>query len=380
MTIMLKIDNNFELIERMKQHPYIFNQNEGDLILFRYNRPCIYDQAWDEYTRIARGIVFNKKTGELVMRSFEKFFNFNEVEETKYQNLPNCSFTITDKLDGSLIIAANYQGRLISATAGSFQSDQVKWARGWFQKNARTEKMSPGYTYLFEAIYPENKIVVDYMSMEACVLLSVIDNSTGKEFSYDDIVKISQELNTPVVEKYEGFKNLEDLYQYCKKLPKNREGFVVTFENGLKVKMKGEEYRKIHYLVSYMTPLSYWKAFDIMEGRVPKEYLEEMPEEFRHISDALSKFVEDRLHEPINQAETLLKELENELGEDIDSKKLAETAKERYPKIWSDIMHVKNKKYHKIYMKYRKLLRPKNNMLPDDFPGVDRLRRILNDF
>ena len=38
----------------------------------------------------------------------------------------------------------------------------------------------PGKTYLFEIIYPENRIVVDYGDYKGLVLIDVIDNETGK--------------------------------------------------------------------------------------------------------------------------------------------------------------------------------------------------------
>jgi RNA ligase len=46
----------------------------------------------------------------------------------------------------------------------------------------------------------------------------------------------------------------------CQKLPRDREGFVVRFASGLRIKLKGEQYCRIHKLISRCTPLALWDA------------------------------------------------------------------------------------------------------------------------
>lgn len=51
-----------------------------DLILFNYTPICQFSKAWDEYTIMARGLIVDKE-GNVVARPFDKFFNYEEVQE-----------------------------------------------------------------------------------------------------------------------------------------------------------------------------------------------------------------------------------------------------------------------------------------------------------
>jgi RNA ligase len=64
-----------------------------------------------------------------------------------------------------------------------------------------------------------------------------------------------------------------------KTMPKDQEGFVVRFESGLRVKIKGAEYIRIAKMISQMSPLSFWEA--MKDGKVGREYVLQLPEEFR---------------------------------------------------------------------------------------------------
>nr|GFB62873.1 hypothetical protein [Tanacetum cinerariifolium] len=62
------------------------------------------------------------------------------------------------------------------------------------------------------------------------------------------------------------------------RLPASREGFVIRFANGLRLKIKGAEYRRIHALISHCTPLALWDAW--VAGDDLNAIRRELPEEF----------------------------------------------------------------------------------------------------
>ena len=66
------------LYEDFKNRDGLNSQELGDLILFDYGMDIQSNFDWDLISLNARGIVFNKVTGELVARPFPKFFNFQE--------------------------------------------------------------------------------------------------------------------------------------------------------------------------------------------------------------------------------------------------------------------------------------------------------------
>ena len=121
----------------------------------------------------------------------------------------------------------------------------------------------------------KNRIVVDYGNMYDLVLLAVIETSTGKEISHNTIDNLYSNLFT-VVKKYDiTVNNLKDL----KRLEEdNREGFVVKFENGFRVKVKFSEYVRLHGILTNVSNIVVWEHlmnnynFDELLDRVPDEF------------------------------------------------------------------------------------------------------------
>ena len=117
------------LEELKKRDKYIFCQRHPDepLIIWNYTHACQYDKAWDEYTKMCRGLITNLD-GRVLARPFSKFFNLNESEESKIENLPAIESEIYEKLDGSFLIQyySNYDkddNKVYVATRGSVKSD-----------------------------------------------------------------------------------------------------------------------------------------------------------------------------------------------------------------------------------------------------------------
>lgn len=244
----------------------------GRLVLFNYTDKCTYDKAWDEYTRRARGIIFEIETGFIVARPFEKFFNLGEMPETRLENLPDLPYTVQDKLDGSLGIIYHYDGKWDIATRGSFTSEQATYAREHLLLKYEPDiRLLKSRTYLVEIIYPENKIVVNYAEREELILLAVVNRTSGIEEE-----PTGQE-SFPSAATYAY--TVPEMVALQKTLPKDREGFVVRYANGLRVKIKGEEYLKIHRVLLAMTPLSLWET--MKNGKCDTAILEQIPEEYR---------------------------------------------------------------------------------------------------
>lgn len=261
--------------EKRVEQKLIRKVEKGDLILYNYTDKCTYDRAWDGYTMAARGIIFNKTTHEIVARPFKKFFNLGEMPETYVGNLPDEPYVVRDKLDGSLGIIYWHDNKWNIATRGSLSSEQaVKGAE--LLSKYDVDKLLTTCTYLVEIVYPENKIVVNYGNVEELVLLAGIHTELGIEV--DDISKTAVVINMPGAHSHDL--SIEEMIAMQKTLPKDKEGFVVRFQSGLRVKIKGEAYMKIHKMIANMSPLSFWES--MIHGIVNTEYLAQLPEEYRN--------------------------------------------------------------------------------------------------
>jgi RNA ligase len=118
------------------------------LSIYNYSRTCQYDKLWDEVTLDCRGLVLDSE-GNVVAKPFPKFFNMEELSDSE---IPNESFEVYEKMDGSLGIAFYYKGDWIVATRGSFVSEQAVKGTEMLKKYP-IEHLDKNNTYLFEIIY-----------------------------------------------------------------------------------------------------------------------------------------------------------------------------------------------------------------------------------
>jgi RNA ligase len=128
----------------------------------------------------------------------------------------------------------------------------------------------PGFVYLFEIIYPENRIVVNYGTDERLVLLSII-NPEGKELDYDEIEMHGWD----IVNRYDGIRDYSELKS---KIPQDNEGFVVKFRNGFRMKIKGDEYVRLHRILTGFSNITIWEY--LKDKRDFNEFLDRVPDEF----------------------------------------------------------------------------------------------------
>lgn len=222
---------------------------------------------------MARGLITDLE-GNIKALPFKKFFNMSEHtgEDSTLPSLPLEEFEVFDKMDGSLGILYWIGEEPRIATRGSFTSDQAIKGTGMLRKypNAVWDRQ---YTYLFEIIYPENRIVVDYGGNEKLVLLAVIDTETGKEKSRSDI-ESRYTGRVPLVDRFD-FDHIEEILGMMRE---NAEGFVIRFKSGVRTKLKYEEYVRLHRLITGVNAKTIWELlrnnqpFDELMERVPDEF------------------------------------------------------------------------------------------------------------
>ena len=251
--------------------------------IYNYSRKTQYEGKWDDITLKTRGLVLDNE-GNVVAKAFDKFFNYEELVGNKWveSKIPNEPFEVFEKMDGSLGILFNYNDEWILATKGSFTSDQA--IRGMeILKKYRYEKLIKGFTYLFEIIYPENRIVCEY-DFEDLILLAVVDNKDGYELRiHDDNIHLEgirfrnlyNNLGFKVVKKYDGVRDYSELKS---KILQNAEGFVIKFENGVRMKIKGEEYVRLHRILTGFSTYDIWEH--LKDGKDVMELVEKVPDEF----------------------------------------------------------------------------------------------------
>lgn len=305
----------------------------NNLVGFKYTTNTVYSGDWDPVTLYARGIVFDKDTGKVLAYPFEKFFNFGELVDDQgylttiahdviahqgYDNLlrdvNTQRFRVMDKLDGSLGIMFWTGKKWLIKTAGSFESEQALWANNWAVDNIDVTKLDKNCTYMFEIIYDEDAHPIKY-DFEGLVLLGINDNTTLKEKPLTDIVHTAFELKINHAEILEFSKFLE-VVTYAKKLPNTKEGVVVTFDNGFKVKIKGDEFLALQRIFHYLSPTVIWENFDWenaessydIADQYTEDFIKNIPEELTDMKEVANQISEKffmNLTEVVNYGQQL---------------------------------------------------------------------------
>src|SRR5262249_22726582 len=97
-----------------------------------------------------------------------------------------------------------------------------------------------------------------------------------------------------------SYRSMSQLLREASALPRDAEGFVVRFEDGLRLKVKGAEYRRIHALVSRITPLALWEA--MQAGDDLEAVRRDIPEELWSDFDTIRSLLARRLDAVVDEA------------------------------------------------------------------------------
>jgi RNA ligase len=269
--------------------------DRGDLRIYTYTDNCTYTAAWNDITTHSRGIILNRSTGEVVARPFSKFFNMGEREETMERNLPwTEDYLVFEKMDGWLGILYRDKSEYCVATRGSFDGMGMgSWATQFLRRNHDLTGLPDEVTLVFEIVCPDTHIIVDYGGREALVLLAAFNRHTGEEYEWDQVTEWATKFGFSLPRVFGN-----DV-QACQALltthaGNEMEGFVIRFTNGLRVKIKGEDYKRRAAIISNLTPLAIWKA--MRDDTLTTDYREAIDADYIELYDQLTDALWDQYH------------------------------------------------------------------------------------
>ncbi len=255
------------LTDNIKQG-YIVQQKHPteNLYIYNYTPKAQYNGAWNELSLMCRGLILDN-TYQIIARPFIKFFNFTEVA---YKPIPNTAFEVYEKLDGSLGILYWINNVAYIATRGSFTSQQaIKATAILNQKYSNLlPTLNKAYTYLFEIIYPENRIVVDYGTTVEIILTAIIEIATGKDIPIGNTGFIT-------AKKIMGIQDFKMLHLQN---IDNKEGYIVKFANDYRIKIKFENYLRLHRIITNVSTINIWEYLSNEEEI--SAIIEQVPDEF----------------------------------------------------------------------------------------------------
>ena len=247
------------------------------LTLFQYKTGI---SNWSDPTiRQSRGIVFDND-GHIVVRPYDKFFNYHQYRWLETENAENLSsnmtllqkkevqrmteweddtpFKVEEKLDGSLMCVSVLNDELLVTASGSIDGEHSQYFYNMLNEKfsvAELEKlkeMIKGKTVIFEYIHPNiDPKVVEY-DYKDIVLHGLIDVETGYDYAFEtELEDLAQAFNFKRPYIYEDIQSEEDTLKKLDTLEnENYEGFVVSFNMGKgvvkRLKFKTESYVSLH--------------------------------------------------------------------------------------------------------------------------------------
>jgi T4 RnlA family RNA ligase len=314
------------------------------LTIYNYSQKTQYEKYWNEITLACRGLVLDDN-GQIIARPFAKFFNSSEVES----KIPNKPFRVYEKMDGSLGIFFWYEGYPVFASRGSFSSEQAIRGAEILRKKYNATELKQFHTYMFEIIYPENRIVVDYGDMEDLVMLGVIHTKSGDEIERHVIEKDYKDIFNLVIDY-----NITESWVHLKSLNEfNKEGYVIRFNNGFRMKVKHEEYVRLHRIITNISNLDIWKCLKF--GESFDDFLERVPDEFYNWVKEVETELKSKHLEIMNAAFADYNKLVYEI-EFTSQKEFAEAIKERLNK--SLLFSIRSSKLSRLNEEVWDMIRP----------------------
>lgn len=302
-----------------------------DLAIFNYSAKCQFDKLWTHETRTCRGLIVELPRMKMlngdervIARPFEKFFNLGEWREDEVPwHLPH---VITEKLDGSLGVAyvRPSDGKVAIATRGAFHSPQAEHATKLLQERYPNWRPLDTETVLFEILYAGSRVVVDYGATDDLVLLTRIH--TEHQLEYTRVGEGLWEWPGRIVKRFEG-----DRHGMMKAAATARgsvmEGFVVHFQNGMRIKVKADDYVRLHRLVCHLSKRSVWEI--LATGKSLAEFLELVPDEFMTWVKVKARELESAAEKLQSRCEQVVEDARLAHGE--DRKAIAEFIKHKEP-------------------------------------------------
>ncbi len=333
------------------KHPYL------DFTIYNYTQRTQFDSLWDEYTKICRGLILDSDYN-IIARPFPKFFNLNENEETMIQNLPDEIPNMTEKLDGSLGILFPENERPAITTRGDFTSEYGAWATEWIRKHGFSmDDFKKDYTYCFEIVYPASKNVVDYGERSELVLLAVLSNSGKPEL---DHIKEAVELGLPFANVY-PFSEIESALEWLEDFKGNeKEGLVARYSTGLRVKIKSEDYRRLHKILTGVSERDIWILLKDEKSLDP--LLDLVPDEFY-------KWVKAKEQDLITAKDNLLRkasDIARDAGKFFSRKEQAGYVLKHAPEIQAIVFFLLDEKYEKARQAAWKMVKPSAVVFKDE--------------
>ena len=283
------IRENVNWEELLSNAPYCIKINRSDgFIIFSYG---IESDFRIEVVRECRGIILDETDGYKPV--CVPFFKFGNYGESYADDIDWKTAKVQEKIDGSLIKVWCYKGdwhvstnKTISAETARTNNDEDTFLnvfnKAWASTGKQFSELNPDYTYMFELVSPQTRVVVPYEETKL-YHTGTRDNNTLQELELEIGIEKPKEFSIATI---------EDCIEAAKNLDRYHEGFVIVDSRWRRIKVKSPIYLAIHHILNNIS--SEKRIFNLI---VSGEYVEvvsyypEYADMFNSMRERINRFI-----------------------------------------------------------------------------------------
>lgn len=269
-----------ELRAAMAAHPEVRERASAafpNVVSLNFSKKVFYDASWDSVTVKARGMFVDRESGEIVSRSYNKFFNVDERPETTLEGLrETLRFPLTGWLkENGFLGTIGYDRRsdgLFVSSKSTTEGDFAGWAREILADCIPSEGRRDALRRFLrdcEASIPMEVIdpvrdphIIEYDAPKVVFLDCVRRSTEFERLPHDDLVRLGKEFGVEVKQKSFVLPNFQAFEAWHRRasqdMGKRVEGYVLEDAAGQMVKFKTPYY-------------AFWKLCRGMKDAVVRE-------------------------------------------------------------------------------------------------------------
>ena len=230
-----------------REYGNVFVNHDGDFSQFCYEQKMILTKQWNWFEQVSRGLILNNKTGKVVARPFDKFWNWGQGNR-----LPDDTMTCvgqTRKIDGSLGIQFFDGEKWRIVTKGSFKHRHGQWATEWLNSYCHPENTQAGLTLIYEIVYRDNAQIVPYKEEGLTLIGARFFDGAYYHPGSEQFKFVAMRVGVPTVD----FRLIDPVQEQIEKEVEH-EGWVSWWRNGMKseytlFKHKTRWYKALHKMI-----------------------------------------------------------------------------------------------------------------------------------
>ena len=260
------------LIEQARQNPKLVQIKDlgKGLCSLNFTSKAFQDKKWNDLTIKARGLFLAKETGKVVARSYEKFFNLLEREETTLSGIcknTELPCTAYKKENGFLGIVSLWKDKLLVCSKSQNFGEFAQMMRDTLVETLGRAGIRKLKNYLrlhdnslvFECINLKDRHMIKYDKNEVVLLEGFTNDLEEHTISYTELCSLAHGFGCRVKEKIKDITDKKQLLEFVDEvlndLSNETEGYVFEGANHFRFKIKTPYYKFWKQLRGYLHQL-----------------------------------------------------------------------------------------------------------------------------